>query len=327
MKAIKLNQDNFDNHQKVARKVIECEILGLKDLVDKIDEVFSRIIEEICCIPGRVIMSGMGKSGHIARKITSTFASTGTPAIYIHPAEAGHGDLGMITKNDIVMLFSNSGETPELAPIIDYCKRFSIKIIGISRRNGSTLIKSSDLAVVLPDTPEASSVNAPTTSAIMMMAYGDAIAVALHNKRDFTDSDFKIFHPGGNIGAKLLRMQDLMHMGKDIPIITETETIAEAILIISSKRLGCVGVVDDFGKLIGMITDGDLRRHIHTDISNTTVKDIMTINPVTLRDNSLASEALCIMNRKCITNIFVVDDNKKPIGIIHVHDLLRAGVV
>jgi arabinose-5-phosphate isomerase len=314
-------------YEDTAREVLELEIQGLKQLLNKIDIVFSQIVEEILNITGRVIVSGMGKSGHIARKFASTLASTGTPAIFIHPAEAGHGDLGMITKNDIMILLSNSGETPELAPIIEYCKRFAIKIIGITRKVNSTLYKASTIPVVLPDAPEASDIMAPTTSTIMMMAYGDAVAVALHKKRNFSRSDYKIFHPGGNIGAKLLRVRDLMHTGEDVPLVSEQNSMLEAILTITSKRFGCVGVLNNEGKLTGVITDGDLRRHIDIDIRKAKAVEIMTHSPVVLNAEGIASEALGIMSKKSITNVFIIDENQRPQGILHIHDLLKAGVM
>ncbi|AIF81005.1 D-arabinose 5-phosphate [endosymbiont of Acanthamoeba sp. UWC8] len=313
--------------ENIARQVIKGEIQGLQDLLSEINQDFTNIIDEIYAITGRVIVSGMGKSGHIARKIAATLASTGTPAIYIHPAEAGHGDLGMITVNDIVILLSNSGETPELAPIIDYCKRFSIKIIGISRKKSSTLSNASFIPVVLPATPEACDIMAPTTSAVMMMAYGDAIAVALYKRRGFTNSDYRVFHPGGNIGAKLLRLKDLMHKDKEIPLINYNETAFEAILTMTSRRLGCVGVLNEAGLLMGVITDGDLRRHMDLNFKQTKVTKVMTADPITLHEDKLASEALGIMNLKSITVIFIVNDENKPVGVIHIHDLLRAGVV
>ncbi|KIE04504.1 putative phosphosugar isomerase [Candidatus Jidaibacter acanthamoeba] len=313
--------------ENIARQVIKGEIQGLQDLLSEINQNFTNIIDEIYAITGRVIVSGMGKSGHIARKIAATLASTGTPAIYIHPAEAGHGDLGMITVNDIVILLSNSGETPELAPIIDYCKRFSIKIIGISRKKCSTLSNAAFIPVVLPATPEACDIMAPTTSAVMMMAYGDAIAVALYKRRGFTDSDYRVFHPGGNIGAKLLRLKDLMHKDKEIPLINYNETAFEAILTMTSRRLGCVGVLNEVGLLMGIITDGDLRRNMDLNFKQTKVTMVMTADPITLHEDKLASEALGIMNLKSITVIFIVNDENKPVGVIHIHDLLRAGVV
>ncbi|MBA8666782.1 KpsF/GutQ family sugar-phosphate isomerase [Holosporaceae bacterium 'Namur'] len=313
--------------ENIARQVIKGEIQGLQDLLSEINWDFTNIIDEIYAITGRVIVSGMGKSGHIARKIAATLASTGTPAIYIHPAEAGHGDLGMITVNDIVILLSNSGETPELAPIIDYCKRFSIKIIGISRKKSSTLTNAAFIPVVLPATPEACDIMAPTTSVVMMMAYGDAIAVALYKRRGFTDSDYRVFHPGGNIGAKLLRLKDLMHKDKEIPLINYNETAFEAILTMTSRRLGCVGVLNEGGLLMGIITDGDLRRNMNLNFKQTKVTKVMTADPITLHEDKLASEALGIMNLKSITVIFIVNDENKPVGVIHIHDLLRAGVV
>jgi len=316
-----------DSFVEVAKQVINQEVNGLKELLNNIDDVFDHVVEAIAAIQGRVIVSGMGKSGHVARKIAATLASTGTPSIYLHPAEASHGDLGMITKKDIVILLSNSGETQELAPIIDYCKRFSITIIGICRNDESTLIRASDFKVVLPSSPEASDVPAPTTSTIIMMAYGYALAVALHTKRDFTESDFRLLHPGGNIGAKLLKINDLMHSDEEMPLVKQGTIVLQAILTITSKRFGCVGVTNEKNELIGMVTDGDLRRNINLDLNAIKVEEIMTVKPIMLSPDTYASDALGIMNRKSITNLFIINEKKQPIGIIHIHDLLRAGVV
>ncbi|RZI47695.1 KpsF/GutQ family sugar-phosphate isomerase [Rickettsiales endosymbiont of Peranema trichophorum] len=308
----------------IGRFVIETEIKGLQSLTSCLDDTFAEIVNAILKIRGRVIVSGMGKSGHIARKISSTLSSTGTPSIYIHPAEAGHGDLGMITKQDIVLLLSNSGETSELSVIVNYCKRQMIEIIGISRKEKSALIEASTFKVVLPDIPEASDISAPTTSTTMMMVYGDAIAVALHKKRQFTISDYQILHPVGSLALKLLKLEDVMHTENEIPIISDSSTVLDAILMITSKRFGCVGVIDSRSVLIGIITDGDLRRHVvSVDISNTSVTSVMTTKPVVVTKDMLAFEALAIMNKRCITNLFIVNGEHKPIGIIHIHDLLK----
>ena len=314
------------SHSKIARGVLETEIKGLQALEGVFGEDFDLIVEEIAKVQGIVFFSGIGKSGHIARKISATFASTGTPSAFVHPAEAVHGDLGMISKNDIMILMSNSGETSELMPVIDYCKNIGIKIIGITRREKSTLISASDFKVVLPEVPEASDIPAPTTSTVMMMAYGDALSVALYTKKGFTKNDFKVFHPGGNLGMKLLKLQDIMHIGKELPFISLDVKIIDAIITITSKRFGCVGVLNDSGQLVGIVTDGDLRRHITTDFHNTSVSDIMTYDPITLNKETLAVEAMATMNLKEITSIFVVDEMSRPVGIVHVHDLFRIGL-
>lgn len=313
-------------HCEVARDVVDAEIAGLQALKRVFREDFDLIVEEIAKVQGVVFFSGIGKSGHVARKISATFASTGTPSTFIHPAEAVHGDLGMISKNDIMILMSNSGETSELMPVIDYCKNIGIKIIGIARREKSTLISASDFKVVLPDVAEASAIPTPTTSAVMMMAYGDALSVALYTKKRFTRNDFKVFHPGGNLGMKLLNLQNIMHTGKELPLISLDVKIIDAIITITSKRFGCVGVLNSSGQLVGIVTDGDLRRHITTDFHSTPVGDIMTHDPITLNKEALAVEAMAAMNLKSITSIFVVDESSKPIGIIHVHDLFRIGL-
>lgn len=310
----------------IAKNVIQSEINGLIDLKNSINYVFIDIVDAIYQTKGRVVLSGMGKSGHIARKITATLASTGTPAIFIHPAEASHGDLGMIAKSDIVLLLSNSGESTELTCIIDYCKRFKIKIIGITGKVNSSLAKISDIAIIIPSSDEASEIGAPTTSTTMMLALGDAIAIALQHKHNFTCEDFKIFHPGGNIGAKLLKIKDLMHTADEIPIVNYNENALNSILTITQKRLGCAGVVNQVGNLIGIITDGDLRRHIHLDLKNCKAIDFMTHDPITITEEYFAVQALLLMHDNQITNLFIVND-KKPIGVIHLHDLVKAGVV
>lgn len=322
----KNSQLDEKNEISIAKNVVEQEIKGLQDLLTSLDNIFLEITHKIIAAKGRVIFSGMGKSGHIAKKASATFASTGTPSFFIHPAEASHGDLGMIREQDIVILLSNSGETSELNSIIDYCKRFHITVVGICRKSSSTLAKISDISVVLPNSKEASSINAPTTSAIMMMSYCDAIAITLQEKRQFSKEDFKLLHPGGNIGAKLLKVSDVMHVAKEIPIVSANTSFADAIIEMNLKRLGCTGVVDEKGELIGMITDGDLRRHINVDFREIKSQDVMTKNPISIDEDCFVSNALFTMNSNSITQIFVVE-GKKPIGIIHLHDLLKVGVV
>jgi arabinose-5-phosphate isomerase len=311
----------------LARKVLEKEIDGLHALKSWFCDDFIQVVDRIANLKGRVIVSGMGKSGHIARKIASTLSSTGTPALFVHPAEASHGDLGMITEDDLVILLSNSGESEELNNILDYCKRFLIPVVGISRKNNSTLTLASEIALVLPDTPEASNISAPTTSTTMMIALGDALAVVLYEKRGFTHSDFKILHPGGKIGSKLIKVKELMHSGESMPLAYNDEPAIKAIIEMTIKRLGCVGVIDkQEGVLLGVFTDGDLRRHIDHDFKMVKIEEIMTKNPKVITKEAFASEALGIMNKKAITNLFVIED-KKPLGVIHMHDILRAKIV
>jgi len=313
------------NYIQSAKRVFETEIEGLKALEDWLDDAFVNAVDLLDSIKGRVILSGMGKSGHVARKIAATMASTGTPAMFVHPGEASHGDLGMITKNDAVILLSNSGETAELKDIISYCNRFSIPLIGMVRRNTSVLVDAADVALILPAVPEACAVNAPTTSTTMMLALGDAISVALLDKRGFSNDDFNVFHPGGKLGAAFIKVKDLMHKGVSLPLIEHGSMMSEALIIMTKKSLGCVGVVDDSGDLLGIITDGDLRRHMSSDITGRKVEEIMTQNPKTAKENELASAALSTMEERAITNLFVLND-KKPVGVIHIHDILRAGV-
>ena len=310
----------------IGKQIIEDEINGLKDLEKSIDSNFYKIIKKIIDNNGRLILSGMGKSGYVARKISSTLSSTGTPSFFIHPAEAGHGDLGMITKDDIVVLLSNSGDTYELNTIIDYCKRFNIYIIGITRKNNSILSKISDLPIILPNSKEASDIDVPSTSVIMMIAYWDAIAIALQKIRNFSQEDFKNLHPGGKIGAKLLKVSKLMHKKESIPTVSINSSGMDVILEMTKKGFGCTAVLNDEGELIGIVTDGDLRRHIDMDFKNAKAKDIMSKKPFSVEKDFFASQALFIMNENNITQIFVVKDHK-PIGVIHMHDLVRAGIV
>ena len=307
------------------RAVLEQEIKGLKALVDAMDEHFVRAVDALGGIRGRVIVSGMGKSGHIARKIAATMASTGTPAHFVHPGEASHGDLGMITQDDAVLALSNSGETAELSDVITYCKRFSIPLIAMVRRQGSMLVEAADVALVLPEIPEASPTGAPTTSTTMMLALGDAIAVALIERRGFTKEDFSRYHPGGKLGKRFIRAEDLMHGQEELPLVKQSDKMNDVLLTITAKKFGCAGVLDAKGDLIGIITDGDLRRHMQPDLLAQPAGEVMTKNPVTIRPSALAAEALAIMNERSITSIFVVEAGK-PKGILHIHDCLRAGV-
>jgi arabinose-5-phosphate isomerase len=276
---------------------------------------------------GRVIVSGMGKSGHIARKIAATLASTGTPAAFVHPAEASHGDLGMITTKDIVLLLSNSGESAELKDILNYCARFSVPMIAMTADEKSTLARAADIILLLPKAKEACPNGlAPTTSTLLQLALGDALAMALLEDKGFTATHFRAFHPGGKLGAQIRYARDIMHKGSQLPLVRPDATLAEVIAEINAKRFGCVGVTDAGGKLIGMVTDGDIRRNMAHEARNRRASEIMTRTPLTINGEMLAGEVIELINTKQITAVFVVDENNNPIGLIHIHDLLRIGV-
>ncbi len=307
-------------------RVMRTEGEALLLFAGSLSESFVRAVEVMYAVKGRVILSGMGKSGHIAAKITATLASTGTPAQFVHPAEASHGDLGMITPDDVVVMLSNSGETSELSDIIHHTRRFQIPLIGVASRPDSTLLKAADIALVLPNAPEACAIGmAPTTSTTMTLALGDALAVAIMEKRGFQPTDFKTFHPGGKLGAQLLPVSALMHAGTALPLVAEQTPMGEALLVMTAKSFGVVGITDANGKLTGIITDGDLRRNM-TGLMDKTAKQVMHAGPRTIRPDALAAEALGIMNDKKITCLFAVDEHNKPVGLIHIHDCLRAGV-
>jgi arabinose-5-phosphate isomerase len=274
---------------------------------------------------GRVIVTGMGKSGHVGHKIASTFASTGTPALFVHPAEASHGDLGMITKSDVILALSWSGETAELKNLTDYSRRHNIGLIAMTANADSTLAKTAEIVLALPQAGEACPHNlAPTTSALMQLALGDAMAIALLESHGFTAFDFGMLHPGGKLGALLKTVGDLMHAGASVPLTPLGTAMSDAILQMSAKGFGCVGITDPRGILVGIITDGDLRRHMRNDLLNARVDDVMTKSPKTVRPDQLISETLEILNAMKVTALFAVEAGK-PVGVIHVHDLLRAG--
>ena len=309
-----------------ARRVIVTEAEALSILAASLDDSFARAVGLILAAKGRVIVSGMGKSGHIARKIASTLASTGTPAQFVHPAEASHGDLGMVTEGDVALILSNSGETPELADIIAHTRRFSIPLIGVASRADSTLMRQSDVAILLPAAPEACGTGVvPTTSTTMTLALGDALAVALMEHRAFTPDHFRLFHPGGKLGAKLLKVRDLMHT--DVPLTPLSAPMSEALLAISRSGFGVTGVTDAAGALTGIITDGDLRRHME-GLLTLTIGQVMTRDPRTIEPDALAEKAMAILNDRKITCLFVLDPaiSRNALGILHIHDLLRAGV-
>ena len=323
--------DPVDAAQVIAtgRRVIGIEAAALGDLAGTLGASFVEAVSLMLAARGRVILSGMGKSGHVARKVAATLASTGTPALYVHPAEASHGDLGMITTEDVVLLLSNSGETPELADLIAYTRRFAIPLIGVAGKANSTLLRQSDVALLLPPAPEACPVGlAPTTSTTMTLALGDALAVALMEHRAFGPEDFAGLHPGGRLGARLAKVANLMHTGDEVPLIGPEASMPEALIEMSRKGLGVVGVVDGAGALVGIITDGDLRRNM-AGLLERRVADVMTRGPQTIATTALASEALGVMNARKITTLFAAapEDPSRPAGILHVHDCLRAGVV
>jgi arabinose-5-phosphate isomerase len=310
----------------VGRRVLGVEAEALTQLAASLGEPFTRAVDALFRAKGRVNLTGIGKSGHVARKIAATLASTGTTAMFVHAAEASHGDLGMIGPGDVMLALSKSGEARELADLLAYAKRFAIPLIAMTAVADSTLGRAAEILLLIPDAPEGTGeVNAPTTSTTLQMALGDALAVALIERRGFTASDFRLFHPGGKLGAMLRTVGDLMHKSGELPLVAPTASMAEALLVMTEKRFGCVGVVDD-GRLIGLITDGDLRRHMEGLMGHSAV-EVMTPHPLTALAPTLAAEALKLMNDRRITVLFVVDDGERPVGILHVHDLLRAGVV
>ncbi|WP_404382740.1 SIS domain-containing protein [Caenispirillum salinarum] len=309
-----------------ARRVLGLEAEGLTALAQSLGATFQKAVDVLDATEGRIIVSGMGKSGHVGRKIAATLASTGRPAQFVHPGEASHGDMGMITRADAVIALSNSGETPELADLIGYTRRFGIPLVAMTSRETSTLATQADAALVLPRVNEACPLGlAPTTSTTMMLALGDALSVCLLERKGFTAADFQIFHPGGQLGRRLLTVRDLMHTGARLPLIAPGAPMSEAIVEMSAKSFGCVGVLDDDGRLAGIVTDGDLRRHMSDDLLAHRVADVMTRGPKTIRSSALAAEALRILNTMAVTSLFVLEDDK-PVGLIHIHDCLRAGV-
>lgn len=311
---------------EVGRRVLRAEAEALGRMADGLGEPFERAVETLAGLSGRVICTGVGKSGHVARKIAATLASTGRPAIFVHATEASHGDLGMIGPDDAILALSKSGETRELADVIAYAKRFGAPLIGMTARRESALGRQSDILLLLPDAPEATGqVDAPTTSTTLQMALGDALAVALLERAGFTPQDFRVFHPGGKLGAMLRTVGDLMHGQEELPLIEADAPMQRALLVMTEKRFGSVGVVDGAGALVGLITDGDLRRHMDGLMTHT-AGEVMTSGPRTVQPDALAAEALKLMNEARITVLFVVDGGR-PVGVLHVHDLLRAGVI
>ena len=314
----------------VARRSLDCGIDGLKalkaGLANGLAQDFERAVNLMRSCVGRVIVTGMGKSGHVGQKIAATLASTGTPAQFVHPAEASHGDLGMITANDIILALSWSGETVELANLLTYSRRFRVQLVAMTSRPDSALGKAADVVLTMPPVIEACPHGlAPTTSTLVQLALGDCLAIALLESRGFTALDFKVFHPGGQLGANLKHVGDLMHKGDRLPVVSIAEKMSNALVVMTEKSFGCLGITGPDGKLIGILTDGDLRRHMAPGLLDRPVAEIMTRSPKTVIADMLASSALQIINSSAITALFVVEDGV-PIGIVHIHDLLRAGV-
>lgn len=312
---------------EIGAKVIETEAAALSLMAQTLDENFTKAVELIANNQGRVIVSGMGKSGHIGRKIAATLASTGTPSFFVHPAEASHGDLGMITKDDICLVMSNSGETSELSDVIAHTRRFGIPLIGIASRAESTLLKSADIALLLPNAPEACAIGmAPTTSTTLTLALGDALAVAVMDIKGFKKENFKTFHPGGKLGAALLKVHTIMHTGDELPLVKPQTKMGDVILEMTAKTFGVAGIIDDNGKLCGIVTDGDLRRNLD-GLMQKTAAEVSTKTPKTTNADALAATALGTMNDKKINCLFVVDEENSPIGLLTIQDCLRAGII
>ena len=311
---------------EAGRRVLALEAEALAQLGRMLDASFTRALDLLAATTGRVVVSGMGKSGLVGRKIAATLASTGTPAQYVHPGEASHGDLGMIAEGDAILALSNSGETPELADLLAHSRRFAIPLVAVTARAGSTLAQTADVALILPGMPEACPMGlAPTTSTTAMLALGDALAVALLGRKGFTAEQFRVFHPGGKLGKQLQRVADLMHGVGDMPIVQLGARMTDALIVMTARGFGCAVVVDDGGRLCGIVTDGDLRRHMSPQLLNRHVEQVMNQAPKTIRPSALAAEALGTMNDRKVTQLVVVEDDR-PVGMVRMHDLLRAGV-
>ena len=322
---------NHDIIIAAGRRVLEIEGSALTAFANTLDASFAAAVDQMMNVKGRVIVCGIGKSGHVARKIAATLASTGTPSQFLHASEAAHGDLGMVTMDDCVLVLSNSGETTELSDVIRYTRRYRIPLIGMASRTDSTLLKASDIALLLPRAQEACPTGlTPTTSTTLTMALGDALAVAIMERRGFTPEKFHQFHPGGTLGAQLVAVGEVMHRGRDMPVVSADTPMRETLLEMTSKGFGIAGVIDAAGRLQGVITDGDLRRNMDTLLSQS-AGEVATSDPLTIAPDALASAALGMMNNpdRPATCLFVVDPGDEagaPVGVIHVHDALRAGV-
>ena len=325
--ALEMQQSQMELDRISAIKTIDSEIDTINHLKDSVKaENLTKALDFMQNSKGRIIITGMGKSGHIGRKIAASLASTGTPSFFVHPAEASHGDLGMITEDDVVVAISNSGESRELIDILNYCKRFGIKLIAITKNAESSLGKAGDVVLELPNNGEACPLGlAPTSSTTATLVLGDILTVGMIERKGFSKEDFNDRHPGGKLGSILKRVSDLMHTGQEMPILDENSNMQAVLLEMTSKRLGCVGFINQAGDLTGILTDGDLRRCLSSKILEEKAIDLMTHNPKTISPNAMTAEALKIMHDKKITNLFVLE-GKKPIGVIHIHDLLNNGV-
>lgn len=331
MTATRPSHDTATDPAASARRTVQTERAGLDAVLDALNaDLGTALKDAVACIraaAGRVIVTGMGKSGHVGQKLAATLASTGTPAFFVHPSEASHGDLGMIEREDVIIALSWSGETAELRSIIEYSRRFRVSLIALTSRADSSLASAADVALVLPTAPEACPHGlAPTTSTVMQLAVGDALAIALLEEHGFTAHDFKVFHPGGQLGASLLFVGDIMHGPEDLPLGSQDMPMDAAIVTMTQKSFGCLGVTDADGRLVGILTDGDLRRHMTADLLSRSVGEVMTRQPATVPADMLASAAMEILNSRKITALFVLDADARPVGIVHIHDLLRAGL-
>ena len=323
--AVQQSQKELDRLSAI--RTIDSEIKAIEELKHYLDSSsLTQALDFMQNSKGRIIITGMGKSGHIGKKIAASLASTGTPSFFVHPAEASHGDLGMITEDDVVIAISNSGESRELIDILNYCKRFGIKLVAITKNVESSLGKAGDVVLLLPNNGEACPLGlAPTSSTTATLVLGDILTIGMIERKGFSKEDFNDRHPGGKLGSILKRVSDLMHIGQDMPILDENSNMQAVLLEMTSKRLGCVGFINQTGDLTGILTDGDLRRCLSSKILEEKAIDLMTKNPKTIAPNAMSAEALKIMHDKKITNLFVVE-NKKPVGVIHIHDLLNNGV-
>lgn len=318
-----MNQSDIETAGRVLR--MEAEALQL--MADQLNDEFVHALDACLASQGRIICAGVGKSGHVARKIAATLASTGSPAQFVHPTEASHGDLGMITPADIILALSRSGETAELSDLLQYAKRFGIPLVGMTTKADSALGQASDHLLLVPDAPEACAITkAPTTSTTLMMALGDALAVAMLERKGFQADDFRMFHPGGKLGAMLKKVSEIMRTGDDIPVVSIGTSFDHAIEVMSEKRLGCVGVIDDKGRLRGILTDGDIRRIVLQHDTYASIDEAMTANPITVEAAGLAHSAIALMSERNITQLFVTD-KERCVGVLHMHDILKAGVV
>lgn len=326
-----LTQEQLEKSLELGKSVIKQEEKALETLRQSLGKDFGNALDCIFSCKGRLVISGMGKSGHIGKKISATMSSTGTPSFFLHPAEASHGDLGALTKNDVLLAISNSGETKELFDVLEYAGRHAIKIIAITKNKNSFLGTQADICLLLPNEQEACPIGcAPTSSTTMTLALGDALAMVLLDLRGFSAEDFHDFHPGGKLGSKLKRVKDLMHMGDELPLIGKNAKMKDAVIEMTGKGLGCIAIVDKDAEnhliLLGIIADGDLRRHMSADLLEKNVQEVMSAAPATIDTEALASKAVGIMNKKSITSLVVVDKQNYMVGLIHMHDCLRVGI-